>query len=77
MREVPLSAYTGGTWDAVMAAADRGGYLHTAVTHLDGCGRPTDAKLVPGDLIVIENAHTEVILWLDYSGELVRLVEDE
>jgi hypothetical protein len=81
MRQVPFSVYTAGSWDAVIQACeyDEGyGPEMDQVTHLDGAGRrfKETAKPVPGDLIVIvSDMDEQFILWLDYSSELVQLVE--
>lgn len=88
MRQVAFSAYTGGSWDAIIEACtiyphgmDRAGVIDT-VTHLDGAGRIKPdrySKTEINDLIVVmaENgAEAYVIMWVDYTGELVQLVRD-
>jgi hypothetical protein len=77
IRKIPLAAVTNATWAAVWEKAGAGSHTRTAVTLLDAGGEPSkDGKLDLNGCVLIENAYTEVTLYLLDTGELVELVED-
>jgi hypothetical protein len=76
IRTVPLATVTTARWNDVMAKAERApGYIHSAVTVLDAAGGRTN-RLMPNGMVIVENAYTEIVLYLLPSGELVRLEQD-